>query len=539
MSDLNKLKQEDYILASQVISFCMLGVVILVAVSSFKNPVTFNDGYYNTIVLFLILLPTLIIVRILSIHNKNFYIDNIINILFLLLSALFLVKLPGSSFEILLLMPIIVMALKYGKKHAMVTAVFSFLALLYVSIKKDFSTIDSDIMFLSVFFLVSWLLGNMRETETDIQKRLERLANYDGLTDVFNHRKFQSIMDEELERADKGEEPLSLIMLDLDYFKLFNDSFGHQKGDQILKGVADILRRNIPPGAYCARYGGEEFAIILPGAHTDQAIKVGENIRRIIENTNFEGIEVLPKGRLTASFGVAEYPHMALTREKLIHKADQALYKAKYISKNKVEAYYSVFDELSLNLIGEERDIFNSISTLTMVINAKDRYTYGHSERTMELLKRLAERLGFASETVKELVYSALLHDIGKIEIPREILNKATKLSDDEWEVLRQHPVWGANIISPLNSLKSTVEIVRYHHENYDGSGYPSGLKGENIPLGARILRIVDSYDAMTSNRSYKEGMNKAQAIEELKIYSGRHFDPGLLQEFVKMMWEN
>lgn len=533
----DKNKQEKYILASQVISFCLLAIVILVAIS-FRDQLTYQVGYYHSTVMFSVILPLIVLVRFLSVQYHSLFLEYLINVLYCVVSGLFLVYLSSSSFEILLIMPIIIMALKHGTRHALYTALCSSAVLLYVSYHKGFSSIDSDLMYLIVFMLVAWLLGNMRDTEMQIQKKLERMANFDGLTDLYNHRHFQMIMDRELAKAAEKQMPLSMLMLDIDYFKVYNDSFGHQKGDQVLKTVADILKDLTPQGCYCARYGGEEFALVLPGNNTEFARKLGEIIRSRIEGAQIAGMEVLPKGKLTVSIGIAEYPLMANSKEKLIQKADEALYKAKFVSKNKVETYYSVFDELSMALVDEEKDIFNSIRTLTMVINAKDRYTYGHSERTMQLAKRFGERLGLNQEAVKELSYSALLHDIGKIEIAREILNKPTKLNTREWEILRQHPQWGADIIRPLQSFKGTVDIVLYHHENYDGTGYPSALKEKEIPLGARILRIIDSFDAMTTNRTYKEAMTKEQAVEELKRFSGQHYDPVLLEEFALMILE-
>lgn len=533
----DKDKQEKYILASQVISFCLLAILILGAIS-FKNQLMYQVGYYHSTVMFFVIFPLIVLVRFLSIQYNSILIEYLVNIFYYVVSAIFLVCLSNSSFEILLIMPIIIMALRYGTKHSLYTSFCSLTVLFFVSYKNGFTSIDSDLMYTIVFVLVAWLLGNMRETEVEIQKKLEKLANYDGLTDLFNHRSFQHIMDRELARAAGEQEPLSLIMLDIDFFKVYNDSFGHQKGDSVLMLVAEILTDCTPEGCYCARYGGEEFALVLPGMGIEKAKAVGEMIRSEIENTNIFGMDVLPKGKLTISVGIAEYPLMANNKEKLIQKADEALYKAKFVSKNKVEIYYSVFDELSLDLVDEEKDIFNSIRTLTMVINAKDKYTYGHSERTMQLAQRLGERMGLEKESVKVLIYSSLLHDIGKIEVAREILNKPNKLTPKEWEILKQHPQWGADIIRPLQSLKDTAEIVRHHHENFDGSGYPLGLKGGEIPLGSRILRIIDSFDAMTTNRPYKEGMTTLQALEELKCYSGSHYDPLLLEEFTQMMIE-
>lgn len=533
----DRQRQEKHILITQVISFSLLAILILVSVS-FKQQVnyTIGLGYFHAAVMFLVLLPLIIFVRFLSLRYNNVLLEYIVNILYYAISAIFLNNLPSSSFEILLIMPIIIMALKYGTKHSLITASMSLAVLFAVSYRKGLTTIDSDLMYTIVFLLVAWLLGNMRDTEMEIQRNLEKLADNDGLTELLNHRSFQRVMDQELAKAAQQHKPLCLIMLDIDYFKVYNDSMGHQKGDLVLIKVADILRSCTPEGCYCARYGGEEFTLILPGMGIEDAKTVGEAIRTRIEDTNFPGIDILPKGKLTASIGIAEYPLMANNKEKLIQKTDEALYKAKFISKNKVETYYSVFDELSTDIIEEEKDLFNTIRTFTMVINAKDRYTYGHSERAMEMAKKMGSRLKLEKESIDALVFSSLLHDIGKIEIPREILNKPQKLTPKEWEILKHHPQWGADIIRPIRSLQGSVEIVHHHHENYDGSGYPLGFKGTEIPLGARILRIVDSFDAMTTNRPYREGISRAQALEELRRFSGTLYDPDLLEEFAQII---
>lgn len=533
----DKRKQEKYILVSQAISFLLLAMLILTALS-LKEELLIQLSYKHTTIVLLTVIPFLIIYRFLSTHYNNAKAESVINTIFLVVTAYFLIRLSDPSFKLLLIMPIIQTALKSGVRSALYTSLISIAVLFFVSHRNNFLTIDSDLMYAAIFLLLAWLLGNMRETESEIQRKLEKLANFDGLTDLYNHRSFQNIMDRELIKAEKESKPLSLLLLDIDYFKVYNDSYGHPKGDIVLRQLAQILKQSTPDDAYCARYGGEEFAIILPGKGTDAAKEFGELVKSRIENTVFPGMDVLPGGKLTISIGIAGYPLMATNKDKLILKADEALYKAKFSSKNKVETYYSVFDELSLDLHDEEQDIFNSIRTLTMVINAKDRYTYGHSERTMQMVKALAERLGLQPEKIKELVYSALLHDIGKIEISREILNKPEQLNEEEWQILRCHPQWGADIIRPLKALSGTVQIVLHHHENYDGSGYPHNLKGEEIPYGARIMRIIDSFDAMTTNRAYKKGMTKKQAVKELERWSGIYYDPVIVAEFIAMISE-
>jgi diguanylate cyclase (GGDEF)-like protein/putative nucleotidyltransferase with HDIG domain len=529
---------QKYIILTQVVFFMLIGI-LLFRISNISFESFFAK--LNTVYLFMLLFALVPLLQTLNLKFANYQVfcDLVIIVIYIIVSTLFLVREQEELSKVVLLMPVIVMALKYGSLMAYGAAVFSSVSLFIVGLLTDFKSADIDIMYCSIFLLLAWLLGNMTETEHEIRMELERLATHDGLTNIYNHRSFQNILDLELEKAKKENSKVSLVLLDIDYFKYYNDAYGHQEGDKILQELAKLLTSAIGSLGYCARYGGEEFAVILPDLGINDAKEVGERIRENIENYNFPGKNVFPEGKLTASIGVAEYPLNADNKEKLIKKTDEALYRAKFVSKNRVESYYSIFDEVSLVLKEEEKELFNSISAFTMVINAKDRYTYGHSLRVMELAKNLSLRMEVKADLIQDITFGALLHDIGKVEISRQILNKPNRLNSLEWDVFRQHTIWGAEIIDPLKSLHGVKEIVLYHHENFDGTGYPEGISGDNIPLGARILRIVDSYDAMTTDRPYKMAMSLDQALEELDRYSGIHYDPIILLEFKVMMLEN
>lgn len=528
--------KEKFILATQTLFFLLLAILIHRVL---KHNSDISSLYsLSSSLAFIILISLIPLIRLVN-TKYVFFIDLWIIFIYILITSCLLYFENEDIFKILFLMPVVISALRYPIKFSYSITIFVLFFLFLIGFLNNFSSIDADIMLSGVLFLLAWLLGNMTETEAKIRKELERLATHDSLTDILNHRSFQALLDEKLEEAKKENTSISLILLDIDFFKVYNDSLGHQKGDQVLKEVADILKNATKEIGYCARYGGEEFVIILPKTGIRAAKALAEEIRRKVEETEFPGIDLLPKGKLTISIGIAEFPSMADNKERLIQKADEALYKAKFVSKNKVETYFSVFDELSLSLKDEEKELFNSIRTLTMVINAKDRYTYGHSERVMEMAKKFAEIIGLDEQQTKDIIFGSLLHDIGKIEISREVLNKPTKLNDLEWQMTKQHPQWGADIIRPLKSLKGSLDIVLYHHENYNGTGYPKGLKGEEIPFGARLLRIIDSYDALTFHRPYKEAMSQEQAIEELQKYSGIHYDPEMLEKFCKMILES
>jgi len=312
--------------------------------------------------------------------------------------------------------------------------------------------------------------------------------------------------------------------------------YGHQAGDRILKEIAFILKTNIRESDILARYGGEEFAIIMPKTDEKQALEIAERLRNIIDKYRFQGEENLPNSNLTISIGVSCYPDKAKSLNDLINSTDDALYRAKFFNKNRVETYRSVLEELKEEVDDKHFDLIASIKTLISVINAKDRYTYAHTERVVMLCELVAKELNFSEQDSKTLKYGAYLHDIGKIHISEEILNKKMPLSEEEWNILKQHPQNGVNIIKPIESLSNVIPLILHHHERYDGLGYPSQLKGEEIPYLARVLTVVDSFDAMTSDRPYRRGKSFDEAIEEIKLCSGTQFDPQIASSFIRIL---
>ena len=533
--DKRKKRINNYILISQVLFFLLLGVLVL-RVTEFS----YEDVFVKmpTVVIMALLLGFVPLLQQINVKHStaNQMLHFAVISIYLFIAGYLLTKESGNIFKVIMLMPVVITALEYGIKESIAAGFLSTVTLFTVAYYENFTDIDGDILLSAVILLLAWLIGNMVETEKAIRSELEKLATHDSLTNIYNHRSFHYLLEQELMKAKQTNTRVSLLLIDIDYFKFYNDTYGHQKGDEVLKKIAGVLLEVIKERGYCARYGGAKFAVILPDGGAKTAKILGETIRERIETTRFPGEEVLPKGKLTVSVGIAEFPGNADSKERLIQNADEALYKAKFISKNRVETYYSVFDELSLSLKDNEKELFNSIRTLTMVINAKDRYTYGHSLRVMDMAKKLAAKLELDEKIIKDITYGALLHDIGKIEISREILNKPARLSEEEWKILKQHPQWGADIIRPLESIKGARRIILHHHENFDGSGYPHGLAGEAIPIGARIMRIIDSFDAICSNRPYKRVLSQQQAIRELEKYSGTYYDPEILELFKEMI---
>lgn len=467
------------------------------------------------------------------------------NILFMLIFILAIYFSGGNESEYKYIFIFIIMSntIQSGLKSGIIISIISSLAILImdilclpnVEVNKYF---QNDLILSGVFILTAGTLGFYVRIEGEHISKLEELVNKDGLTQVFNHRYFHDTLKEQVAISEKYKEPISMIFVDIDYFKNYNDSYGHQKGDEVLRNIGRILRDNVRQDDIPARYGGEEFAVILPNTTEQEALSIADKIRKTIESTKFYGEENQPNGLLTASMGISTYPDKAKDDVELIKSADDALYRAKFFNKNRVETYISILDELKAEIDEKDIELVTSIKTLISVINAKDRYTYGHSERVVFYSRLLADKLELSNEDKNLLIYGSYMHDIGKINISQDILIKKMPLTNEEWEQLKRHPEDGIEIIKPVKSLKDVIPIILHHHEKYDGTGYPYKLKGEEIPYLARVLTVVDSFDAMTSNRPYNVRKTYDEAIIELKKYSGTQFDPEIANKFIEVIQE-
>lgn len=449
-----------------------------------------------------------------------------------------------SEYKFLFLFIIITSTIQQGMKQGMFMACASSAILLALDIIFEPGLqvnqyFQNDLILAGVFILTAWPLGYYVKIEGEHIKKLEGLANEDGLTGVYNHRYFRDTLREKISSCKEENKTLSMMFIDIDYFKHYNELYGHLKGDEVLKTIGLLLKNLASEKDIVARYGGEEFAIILPDINEEDAINLAEKIRNDIEQIDFEGEENQPNGKLTVSIGISTYPDKAKGEIEIIKSADDALYRAKFFNKNRVETYTSILDELKNDIEEEHIDLITSIKTLISVINAKDRYTYGHVERVVIYSRLLADKLKLSERDKKNLIYGAYMHDIGKINISKEILNKHMPLTNDEWETMKQHAVNGVEIIKPVESLGEIAPLILHHHERYDGNGYPSNLVGENIPYMVRMLTVVDSFDAMTSNRPYNKRKTYREAVEELKRCSGTQFDPGICNAFIEVIHEN
>ena len=407
---------------------------------------------------------------------------------------------------------------------------FNDLVINYSQIATHF---EGDIILISSLLITSFILSLYMNVEKVYNLKLKELAIKDGLTNLFNHRSFQGILESYIDKANKENKEVSLLFMDIDNFKNYNDVNGHQKGDLLLMKIGEILKKTVGDLGMVARYGGEEFAVILYNQGEKDALNLGELIRQNIQDSYFDGQEHQPNKHITVSIGVSTYPRVAKDKEELIELADNALYRAKSFNKNRVERYYNILDEIDFNI---DKKSLESIASMLNSINMKDKYTYGHSERVVIYAKKFATYLQLKEKDKKDLLLGAYLHDIGKLEISKELLTKRDKLSDSEFNILRQHPTLGVDLVSDIKEFGDVIPIIKHHHEKFDGTGYPSKLKGDEIPYLARVLTIIDSFDAMTSKRPYNSSKSYSEAIEEIERCSGSHFDKDLAYKFIDML---
>jgi diguanylate cyclase (GGDEF)-like protein/PAS domain S-box-containing protein len=361
--------------------------------------------------------------------------------------------------------------------------------------------------------------------------QLQELAVRDSLTGLYNHRSFMEELTGLIDRSRAAQLPLALLMIDLDHFKLYNDALGHPMGDRLLEEYSRLLAACVRKNDLVGRYGGDEFVVALAGADNAIAAETAERIRDSVAYHPFPGREVLPGGRLTVSIGVSFFPGSAINCLDLVRRADAALYEAKRTSRNRVELYYSALDELRKTLRNENGTLITTVKSLLSVIDSQDRYTFHHSDLVVRYSTWIAKILGWDAESLQQLRVAALVHDIGKIHVSPRILSKTQPLSKLEWEQVRQHPVHGADILRPIPALApNIIPAVLYHHERWDGSGYPYGLKGKDIPLMARVISVADSLEAMLSNRPHRTSLTAEAALAEIRLCAGTHFDPMIVE---------
>lgn len=368
------------------------------------------------------------------------------------------------------------------------------------------------------------------------KKKLQLLAITDELTDVYNQRQFRILLENEIENSDKNNSSLGLIMMDIDNFNMYNDLYSHECGDDILKATSTILKSIVKKNGYVCRYGCDEFAIIFPNTDIETLEMFAHNIIHKFEMVRSDYFSPKLSEKITLSIGLSEYPNRSKSKSELISHSDMALYHAKNLGRGRVHLYQDVISQIRKSISSDNQQLIGAFKGLLSTISAKDKYTHAHSERVSSYAVMIGKAMNLSLDEISVLEYAGLLHDIGKIEIPKTVLNKKDCLTDDEKIIIQQHPIFSENILEPLEDIDNLIDYVRHHHEKFDGSGYPDGLSGKEISLGARILCVADSFDAMISERPYSRRKTTEEALMELKQHSGTQFDPEIVDIFSSAM---
>ncbi len=361
---------------------------------------------------------------------------------------------------------------------------------------------------------------------------LDDAARTDPLTGLLNRRAFEELFENELERAHRSNGRLSVLLGDLDGFKGVNDRFGHEAGDGVLRQVAEDMlkwkRRVDTP----ARIGGEEFALLLPETDERGAFLVAERLRRATHRSFAED----PLG-VTISFGVATYPEHGAELRSLMRAADRALYAAKDLGKDRTAIYSPEVARVLARASGSQGGDLQlaPLMSLAEALDVRDTGNAVHSRTVGRYARITAVELGLGAERVERVRVAGVLHDVGKIGVSDPVLVKTGPLEEDDWRQLRTHPEIGAQLLS-RPELADLRAWILAHHERPDGTGYPAGISGDDIPLEARIIAVADAYEAMTRGRIYRGALGREAAREELRAGSGSQFDGNVVDAFLRAL---
>jgi diguanylate cyclase (GGDEF)-like protein len=354
-------------------------------------------------------------------------------------------------------------------------------------------------------------------------------ANRDFVTGVLSHRAIQADLEASLAASNQRGRPVALVAVDVDNFKLFNDTHGHAVGDRVLRTIADQLVVMCQGRGSVGRLGGDEFLVILPDAHREQAFSLAQGVQVWLSEQDFRirGGERIP---IAVSCGVAICPEDGKKRDELMATADANLYESKLRGGRIVSHYDAQGERADLR----EKGAFGLLESLVTSIDNKDHYTKAHSESIAEYAVMLGQELGHSEEVLKTLRTAGLLHDVGKICIPDRILRKPGPLTDAEYEIVKHHVAMAESLLVDLPNVEQIRAAALHHHERFDGSGYVKGLKGEEIPLLGRILAVADAYSAMVLDRPYRKALPVSQALDELRRVAGTKLDRDLVEAFVR-----
>jgi diguanylate cyclase (GGDEF)-like protein/putative nucleotidyltransferase with HDIG domain len=371
-------------------------------------------------------------------------------------------------------------------------------------------------------------LAEQRTKVAALEAQLQALRTTDSLTGLPLPAVLHQRLLVEIERSRRHGAPLTLAVVDVDGFRAINSHHGHEVGDRVLVAVGHALTASTRTTDLVTRSGGDELVVMLPETRDEEALQAFDRIFRALESLVVDGLE-----SVSASVGIAQWER-GWTADQLIGAAGTRVDVARSLGGGRAAAADLVERTADGDQPGAKSDV---ITALAEALTERDRYTGEHSESVVDLVEAVARALSLSASEVEHIRAAALLHDIGKVAIPDEILNKPGPLDDAEWKVMREHPVVGERILRAIPGMGPIARIVRHEHESFDGSGYPDGLVGDQIPIGARIILACDAYHAMTSDRPYRKAMDYREAIRELSTCAGKQFDPQVTERLIGTLY--
>ncbi|MCE5254388.1 MAG: diguanylate cyclase [Actinomycetia bacterium] len=380
---------------------------------------------------------------------------------------------------------------------------------------------------------INHLLAELSESQQVLQRRYREArdqADRDALTGLLNRRALIHELERALDQAERDGDRLAVLLMDIDNFKLFNDTYGHLLGDEIVGWVGSILDECSRDTDVLGRYGGDEFVAILRHATVGQAARYCQRVRALLagREPTIPGLKDIP---ITLSFGIAAYPDNGAEAKELLIYADENLYRSKSRGGDEICAAPLCGGGAHLTI---ER--FGTLQALITAVDNKDRYTLRHSQEVATYAVCLARCLGLSAAEERALRTAGLLHDVGKICVPESLLRKPGALTPKEKRIVDRHVDFGVGLIQDVPDEEMVRSIVAAHQECWDGSGYPAGLEGENIPLLARILALADTYSALTARRPYRRALGPSAARRELVALAGKKLDPVLVKAFLETL---
>ncbi len=418
---------------------------------------------------------------------------------------------------------------------------------------------------MNLYETASMNLGLIVEN-TLLCEKVAQASHLDSLTNLNSHRRFHELLTQELAQADANKEKVSVLIFDINDMGQINKDYGHSKGDEVIKVVASKINENIKKQDIAARYGGDEIAVILKNMNAEEAKYMAEYLTYSLSCCLVDDIGPVNK----LSVGISTYPDDTTDKDKLLILAEQAVLVSKTKGyKNGISTIvstqdYDFWDDTALNSFAtimakrhsqlginfeealveqfqnenilSQNHLIEVVTSLASAIDAKDEYTKDHSSSVSRYSVALARAINLPEKEIERIKLGALLHDIGKIGIPEDVLTKPSRLTDEEFRIIQQHPSIGVEkILEPNPLLHDLIPIVKYHHEQWDGKGYPCRLKGEEIPLAARIVAIADTYHALISDRPYRKGMSVQKACSILEEGAGQQWDKELVRQFIAL----